>query len=111
VRKISPLVPIGAGGHAILRRIVVYVQVVANYAVFILSVRESVGNNVFLALSRVLGSVSIGDLVTCHAERHATVSPAIYVVTVFSIVVINARRFAEKFVQTNPFVNNVAHQS
>lgn len=110
VRKISQLVPIGAREHAILR-IVAYVQVVANSVVFILSVQESVANTASLALSRVLGSVTTREVVLCHAERRATDFLAIYVVTVFSIVVINARRFAEKFVQTSTSVNNVAHQN
>jgi hypothetical protein len=109
--KISRLAPIAALEVAMLKRIAAYVQRDANFVVSILSALESVENSASLAQSHALGSVSIADVVTCRAERHAIDFLAIYGVTVVSNVVINARQCAANLVQARSFVSNVARQS
>jgi hypothetical protein len=109
--EISRLAPTTALEDVILMRIAEYVQRAVNSAVSILSVLESAENSAFLAQSHALGFASIAVFVTCLVERHVADFLAIYVATVVSNVVINARQFAEKFVQAKISVSNVARQS
>src|SRR5579859_6395779 len=102
VIKISRLAPTAVLEDAMPMRIAEHVQRVANSAVSILSVLESVDSSAFLVQSHALGSVSIADVVTCRAGRHATD---------ISNVAISARQFAEKFVHPRNSVSNVACQS
>ena len=111
VIKISRLAPTAVLEDAMPMRIAEHVQRVANSAVSILSVLESVDSSAFLVQSHALGSVSIADVVTCRAGRHATDCLVIYVATVISNVAISARQFAEKFVHPRNSVSNVACQS
>ena len=93
-----------------VERIAAYAQSVANSAVSILSVPESVENSAPHAQSPAPGSVSIADVVTCRAVHHATDFLAIYGAKVVSNVVINARQFAANLVQERTSVSNVARQ-
>lgn len=110
-RRTLRLAPIGAIEHAMLTSNAVHVRVIATSDVVILSALESVENSASLALSRVLGSVSIGDNATCLVGRHADDFRVIFAVTAFLSAVINVPQFAVKFVLTSPFVKNVAQKT
>ena len=66
-----------------LTRNAVHVRVIATSDAVILGALESVENSASLALSRVLGPVSIGDNATCLVGHHADDFHVIFVVTVF----------------------------
>jgi hypothetical protein len=76
-------VAISAREHAMLTSNAVHVRAIATSDVVILGALESVENSASLALSRVLGPVSIGDNATCLVGRHVDNFHVIFVATVF----------------------------